>query len=569
MSIPDLGKTTVSYIELIDQSADQFEKLWRDGGAPRIEDFVDRAPLGARQPLLEELIRVETQLRIAAGEFVDPAEYSKRFPALDGRLERLCGHPDWPSLARYELIEKIGRGSSGDVYLARRRDRIDDHRRALKLLKQADSPLAALRFLGEIKCLEQFQHQSVVPILDSGCEDDWVYFVMPHYAAGDLAGALKQQPGPLPLATAAEYVRRIVGAVAYLHRKGVVHRDLKPSNILLDDTRDRLLPLGCPRLADFGLAMLHSSEAASEGLLVVEGTIPYMAPEQAKGRLDKVGSACDIWALGVLLFELVTGSRPFHGSSSNDLRRQIVYTEPPLLRSLRPDAPRDLQRIVNKCLRKDPGDRYASAEDLEEDLHAFLRNEPLLHAPPFGAWERLERWTRRRPALAIRWSVFAIVLLNIWVHHGLALHATGHHTDPVFWPNQGLFLFWALLSWLFQGMADHYRNERNARVAWVVSDVLLLTLMIGLIGAVDTPLVAAYPALVVASGLWLETRLVGLSMLLSIIGYLALVVRAPQPIELIHVLHVVTVVAATGVIVRYQIRRSRALRRLSESRPSL
>jgi hypothetical protein len=573
MSTEDPGSTTFNYIELIDHSADQFEQAWRAGRDPRIEDYLENVPEEARQMLLEELIRVECQLLRGAGRAVNPADYARRFPSLDGRLDKLCGDPERPWLANYELIDRIGQGSTGDVYLARRRDRIDGHRRALKLLKHADSPAAALRFLGEIKCLEQFEHQGVVPILDSGREGELVYFVMPHYAAGDLSRALKAGPRPLPLATAAEYARRIAGAVAYLHGKGIVHRDLKPSNILLDETRDRLLPLGCPRLADFGLAVILTSDPPVDGPASIEGTIPYMAPEQAKGRIDKVGPACDVWALGVLLFELVTGSRPFTGSSTQDIRRQIVYAEPPLLRALRPDAPRDLQRIVNKCLRKDPEDRYASAEHLEDDLHAFLRNEPLVHAPPFGAWERIERWTRRRPALAIRWCVFAIVLVNIWVHHVLALLSTGNHIDSAFWWNQGLFLVWALLSWVYQWMADHYRNDRNARVAWVVSDVILLTLMIALVRAADTPLVVAYPTLVVASGLWLEARLVGLATLLSIVGYLGLVVLrcvpGSQSIDLIHILHVVTIVAATGVIVRYQIRRSRALRRLSESRPSL
>jgi serine/threonine protein kinase len=592
----------VEQLRSINREADAFERAWRGGDAPRIEDYLAGAPESSREALLEELLLVEWELRRDRGETPTVDEYGARFPeksrwiaaALHGRdpgLAATVAHePNTPGtalprLVEYELLAQIGAGGMGAVYLARKRHRVEEHRLALKMIGggRLASDEAAARFVAEMETMARLQHPHIVPILDSGRDAEAIYFAMPYYAAGDLAEALKRQ-GPLPTRSAAEYVLAVAWAVAYLHEKGIVHRDLKPSNVLLDEHRDGRFPLGRPWLADFGLVKLLAEDRPDGDPETLAGTVPYMAPEQAGGRGAEVGPASDVWALGVLLFELLTGRRPFEGESADEVRYHILNREPPPVRTLRRDVPRDLEHIVMRCLNKDPTQRYANAGQLIDDLTAFQANEPPMHAQPIGPWERIERWARRKPALAARLGVALVLIANIWIN--LALMRLGLRRLPSgqerfrmpdwtsfadFWLDQLLIVAWAGLSWQYQRMIERGARATPVRVAWLVSDALVATLILWNVEAVETPMIAAYAALIAASGLWLDARLVALTTALAGLGYLALVadlVLRSGPPPVYEVLHVLTLFAAIGVLTTFQIRRARLLRRLYEARPA-
>jgi serine/threonine protein kinase len=211
------------------------------------------------------------------------------------------------------------------------------------------------RFIKEMRNQARLQHPHIVHVLDSGQENGRPYFTMIFYRGFDLAHVLEKH-GPLEPRSAALYVSRIAWALQYLHDqqlhddKQLLHLDLKPKNILLDHYRDRSFPFGRPYLADFGLAELL--EETSTGLRrgIVAGTPPYMSPEQAEGR--DLSPATDVWSLGVILFECLTGRLPFRGETTAEIIHQIINRATPSLRAIRPGIPRDLERICLKCLRK-------------------------------------------------------------------------------------------------------------------------------------------------------------------------------------------------------------------------
>lgn len=394
----------------IDEQASRFETAWRAGARPSIEGCAEKAPPDLKTALLKELILLDHELHQAAGRPSKAIDYRARFPELG---EWLSSHLDRPRLERrdaetraippvespveseqanlprlthYAISSILGKGGMGVVYLGRKRDRVEDHCLAVKMLHRSSSAEVRNRFLDEMATMARLQHPHIVPIIDSGYDHDHIlYFVMPYFPAGDLAAALASS-GPLPAATAAEYALAVAWALDYLHERGIVHRDLKLRNILLDEYRDSRFPLGRPWLADFGLVKLLETWTTSHEGGRITGTVMNMSPEQASGRNDEVGPRSDLWAVGVLLFELLTRRAPFAGESIDQVRYQIMRHEPMSVRILQPKTPRDLERIVAKCLEKNPDDRYASAAALIADLTAFLRNEPLPHATPKRPW---------------------------------------------------------------------------------------------------------------------------------------------------------------------------------------
>src|SRR5947209_16857732 len=207
-------------------------------------------------------------------------------------------------------------------------------------------------------------------------------------AAGRLARHLdEQRDGP----AAAALIEKVARAVHYLHGMNILHRDLKPLNILLDDQ-------GEPSVSDFGIAKLVDDDLELTVRGSVLGTRPYMAPEQAAGRNDEVGPASDVWALGVILYELVAGQRPFVGDTDAALTRAILSTDPPTPRSVRPGLSADLETIALKCLRKEPAERYASAEVLADDLAHWRNHEVAAAVAPYFDPDRPFRETERKLA---------------------------------------------------------------------------------------------------------------------------------------------------------------------------
>jgi WD40 repeat protein/tetratricopeptide (TPR) repeat protein/tRNA A-37 threonylcarbamoyl transferase component Bud32 len=288
----------------------------------------------------------------------------------------------------YEILEVLGRGGMGVVYKARqaRVNRTVALKMILSGAHAGETDLA--RFRNEAEAIARLQHPHIVQIHEVGEHDSLPFFSLEFCPGGSLEKKLTG--APLPPRDAAILVERLARAMHAAHAKGVVHRDLKPANVLLAED-------GTPKITDFGLAKLEQVGQTATGAIM--GTPSYMAPEQAGGKSQEVGPAADVYALGAILYELLTGRPPFRGPTTLDTLAQVLYDEPVPPRRLQPTTPRDLETVCLKCLQKDPRKRYASAQALAEDLNRFQTDEPIL-ARPVTAWERAAKWARRRPAVA-------------------------------------------------------------------------------------------------------------------------------------------------------------------------
>jgi serine/threonine-protein kinase len=307
-----------------------------------------------------------------------------------------------PRVPGYEVEAVLGRGGMGVVYKAR-------HPRlgrtvALKMLLAGPyaGPGELERFLREAETVAGLRHANIVQVHEAGDVDGRPYFTMEFIEGGSLAEKLAGTPQPARQAAA--LVAVLAEAVHAAHQRGVVHRDLKPGNILL--TGD-----GTPKLTDFGLARRLEAAAGLTQSGAPLGTPSYMAPEQAEGKARAVGPAADTYALGAILYELLTGRPPFRAETAAETLRQVVSQDPAPPSRLNAAVPRDAETMCLKCLEKDPQRRYASAAALAEDLHRFGRDEPIT-ARPVGPLERVLRWTRRRPtAAALVATALALVAL--------------------------------------------------------------------------------------------------------------------------------------------------------------
>lgn len=299
----------------------------------------------------------------------------------------------------YEILEEIGRGGMGRVYAARQTGlgRVV----ALKVMEGAGRGTDfELRFLRESQTAAGLRHPNLVTIHDSGRADGFLYFSMDYVEGGDLAKRLRGRAfAPWE---AASLLRKIALALAHAHERGVIHRDIKPSNILLDGEE--------PKLADFGLAAPLEPGGDLTMVTGVIGTPHYLAPEALLNGSGALSVASDVYAAGVVLFELLTGRTPFAGAAPGALVALADRSEPPSPRLLAPAVPKDLETICLKCLERDPLRRYPDATSLAEDLRRFLDGEPII-ARPLSIPGRFFRWCRRRPALATVWVlVFALAV---------------------------------------------------------------------------------------------------------------------------------------------------------------
>jgi tetratricopeptide (TPR) repeat protein len=306
----------------------------------------------------------------------------------------------------YELLGEIGRGGMGVVYKARHRQL--NRLVALKVIGAGGHADAGqrVRFRTEAEAAARLQHPHVVQIHEVGEHNGLPYLCLEFLDGGNLAHKLTGTP--LPAGQAAGLVQTLARAVHYAHCRGVVHRDLKPANVLLAVD-------GTPKIADFGLAKILDDSAGLTASGAILGTPSYMAPEQAScarpGRVagERVGPAADVYALGAILYELLTGRPPFKAATPLETVLQVVADEPVPPRLLQPGTPRDLETVCLKCLAKEPLRRYATAEALAEDLGRFQRDEPIT-ARPAGSLERLGRWCRRNPRVAVLVMALAVVL---------------------------------------------------------------------------------------------------------------------------------------------------------------
>ncbi len=297
-------------------------------------------------------------------------------------------------LGGYEVLEEIGRGGMSVVYKARQLNLQRLVALKMVLAERHADPEQRARFLLEAEAIARLRHPNVVQILEVGMHDGLPFLALEYVAGGNLA---QRAAGcPQPPRTAAALIETLAHAVNYAHQQGIVHRDLKPANILLDRRTDSpacpsegtdrqgCLSYDCvPKIADFGLAKRDGQELTTTGAIL--GTPAYMAPEQASGANAQVGCATDVHALGAILYELLTGKPPFRGATPLDTLEQVRSHDAVPPSQVCSQTPRDLSIICLKCLHKEPKRRYATAQDLADDLRRFLDGKPVV-ARPVGRW---------------------------------------------------------------------------------------------------------------------------------------------------------------------------------------
>ncbi len=406
----------------LDDACARFEAAWQSDTRPDLAEFLTAVPEAARTPLLLELIRLDAHYRRQVGDTPTVGEYLHRFPELES--DRVAAAAEtvsdkesstppagggWVAVGHH-ILGELGHGGMGVVYKARH---VGLNRLvALKMIRSAEfaSPVEVARFRLEAEALARLQHPNIVPIFEVGeCappggSGQVPYLSLEFVSGGTLAARFDRTPQPARVA--AEVLEAITRGVQHAHENGIVHRDLKPANVLLT-------PGGTPKVTDFGLAKLLDADDHTHTGAVL-GTPAYMAPEQADGRTRDIGPATDVYALGGILYEALTGNPPFRGENAPSTLEMVRNQAPVPPSRLLPSIPRDLEVIALKCLEKESAKRYPTAAALADDLRRYLDGHPI-QARPVGAVERGWRWCRRNPALALAGGLAAAAVLAVAV----------------------------------------------------------------------------------------------------------------------------------------------------------
>ncbi len=450
-----------------DQAVAELHRLIRQNDpCPCEKIFAQFSRLSTYRELVLELIYTEYVVCEERGQAMKPDEWLTRFPGYAEDLQvlfqvhdhasnqfdgletaqpalsfdswtRFTGKSDGLNrqIGKYELLEMIGQGGGGTVYRARHLalGRIV----ALKTLHHDTTAIENQnRFRIEAEAASRLQHPHIVQILEVGVHEGRPYLTMEYVAGGNLAEVIRQNP--LSAVSAARLLTLLARAVHFAHQNQVIHRDLKPANILLA-TSDRSgsielqdkLPGAVkqqgasrfePKITDFGLAKRVNILSQHTVVGAMLGTPSYMAPEQAAGESSTVTPACDIYALGAILYDMLVGRPPFHAANVLETLQLVRTAEPVAPRSIQSSLPRDIETICLKCLNKDPHRRYTSAAELADDLDRFLERRPI-HARPTGPIERLFKWTRRHPAAAAMFATLMVATLAIsWFWFRAEIH---------------------------------------------------------------------------------------------------------------------------------------------------
>ncbi|HET6323104.1 MAG TPA: serine/threonine-protein kinase [Planctomycetaceae bacterium] len=539
ISDPESGET------LPQEDAELFAILDRYMSSLHGGDLPSRSVLLERHPSLVKWVRHLELLDRLAPEG-RPSE--RRSADQPRRGEDAAPQP----FGKYELLGEIGRGGMGVVYRAHQTDL--DRPVALKMIlsSRLASPDDVRRFYAEARAAGSLRHPNIVGIHEAGEVHGQHFFAMDFIEGRSLAQELER--GPFDAQRAAECVAAVGRAVQYLHDHNMIHRDLKPSNILL-------APDGTPYVTDFGLAKMYGGNSAHTQSGLIVGTIGYMSPEQAAGHAPAHSPMSDIYSLGAILFELLTGRPPFQNASPIDTLLEVIESEPPRPRQLNRSIPLALELVCLRCLEKDPRRRYPSAAALVEDLEHFLRGEPL-NVTPAGVIHRVLRWARREPTLAMHLGAIFISALIVQIKYMISGYDLPYHLVVM-----GLFAAWATVAVMCQFLLRRAHDNDIARYLWAAADTYLLTLTLYVADNPLGPLLVGYPLLIVASGLFFRVRLVTFMTVACLLAYTSLVVVGRDPIVKSHyTLIYVAALAVIGLVCGYQTYRVRVLSGYFEGR---
>ena len=394
----------------------------------------------------------------------------------------------------YEILDELGRGGMGVVYRARHLELKRDVALKVILSGAHSGPEERRRFRQEAETIARLQHAGIVQIYDVGEHDGHPYLALELVQGQTLSDFTQSQPQPIRWS--ATMVLQLARAVHFAHQQAIVHRDLKPGNVLLlqpqgsesdsahtmwspgvsdsSQTAPQAVPVA--KITDFGLAKQLDTEHQLTQTGFAVGTPAYMAPEQASGNALQVGPAADIYALGAILYELLTGRPPFAEEDVMATVMALMEDEAVSPRKLRPETPRDLETICLKCLSKQPALRYASAQDLAIDLELYLQGEPI-HARPLGIGGRLLRWARRRPVLAATYlACAAFCFVHLVARFALRLPWHVEYGAVII----VLFCIWASSTTALQWLWDRGRFQVAGRVLYVILGATGMTVMFSL-----------------------------------------------------------------------------------------
>jgi serine/threonine-protein kinase len=607
---------------LIHRLCEQFEREWRSENRPSVEHFLTHADAGARGALLEELVILELELRRTAGENPALSEYLKRFPddarhvsaayslsadtvqpveargdspvvtptnadletptLLPPRMAGQAMHAPCPppieSVGEYVVLAEIARGGMGIVFKAH--DKRLKRTVAIKMMLsgQMATEEERERFRREAELAANLDHANIVPIFEVAEHQGCPFFSMKYIDGESLSKRIKRrQSGDSAYspAAAARLICSIARAVQYAHEKGFLHCDLKPSNILLD--RD-----GRPLITDFGLARRTNVDSSLTISGAILGTPSYMAPEQATGSRKQLTEKTDVYGLGAILYELLTGRAPFRRETIMETVMDVLERDPAAPRELRPDVPPELETICLRCLEKAPADRYPSAAALADEVEKFLQGEMI---DATSVIPRLKRWNRREPELVSR--LVGLVLIGLISQFNYFFVST----DRSLWMHlqvQGVLALWAISAVSFQALLRIGWRSDHVRILWSAADILCLTLELKLFEQVEpsgvvrfrTTLLVGYPLMIAASGLWWRVHLVWITTALATASFLWLYLDAaiawngghvawrPRPSPDLQFANIfAAALVLTGFVVARQVKRILLLSQYYEQRP--